>query len=77
MMLDFTKAFDSLEWNFLFNVLQKFNFGESFIKWIQTLYDDPITCIKTMVTYLGSLVYNVVLGKDAQYRLCWSSLPQK
>ncbi len=46
MMLDFTKAFGSLEWNFLFNVLQKFNFGESFIKWIKTLYDDPITCIK-------------------------------
>lgn len=46
MMLDFQKAFDSLEWNFLYAVLEQCNFSISFINWIRTLYDDPITCIK-------------------------------
>ena len=46
MMLDFSKAFDCLEWNFLYAVLEQFNFGNTFIHWIRTLYDDPITCIK-------------------------------
>ena len=46
MMLDFKKAFDSLEWDFLFKALKYFNFGDTFIKWIQTLYKDPVACIK-------------------------------
>jgi hypothetical protein len=46
MMIDFQKAFDSLEWNFLYHVLEIFNFGESFINWIKTLYNNPTTCIK-------------------------------
>ena len=44
--MDFEKAFDSVEWNFLFNVLQKFNFGESFISWMKILYNNPIFKIK-------------------------------
>ena len=46
LFLDFEKAFDSVEWNFLFNVLQKFNFGESFISWMKILYNNPIFKIK-------------------------------
>ena len=46
MMLDFKKAFDTLEWNFIFQVLKRFNFGESFVHWIRTLYSDPIACVK-------------------------------
>ena len=46
MMLDFCKAFDSLEWNFLIDVLKRFNFGQSFIRWIQTLYNKPSACVK-------------------------------
>jgi len=44
--LDFEKAFDRLEWNFLFKTLCKFNFGCNFIKWIQILYRDPKIIIK-------------------------------
>ena len=40
--IDFEKAFDSLSWNFLFKTLEKFNFGESFIKWIR-LFDTNIS----------------------------------
>ena len=46
MTLDFKKAFDSLEWNFLLKTLDFFNFGPSFKKWIKTIYDRPEACIK-------------------------------
>lgn len=43
--VDFEKAFDSLSWTFLQTVLQKFNFGESFRKWIELLYTNISSCI--------------------------------
>ena len=43
--IDFEKAFDSLSWNFLFKTLEKFNFGESFIKWIHLFYTNISNCI--------------------------------
>ena len=36
LFIDFVKAFDSLEWNFLFKVLEVMNFGPMFRKWIHT-----------------------------------------
>ena len=37
---DFKKAFDSISWQFLTEVLRSFNFGESFIRWVGVLYSD-------------------------------------
>ena len=42
LFLDFEKAFDSIEWNFLYKTLSKFNFGKNFIKWVKILYTNPI-----------------------------------
>ena len=42
MFLDCEKAFDSIEWNFLFKTLKQFNFGDNFITWIKKLYTKPI-----------------------------------
>ena len=39
IFLDFKKAFDSIEWSFIFETLKRFNFGNSFIQWIHTLYN--------------------------------------
>ena len=36
IFIDFEKAFDSLEWNFLLNCLDVFNFGPNFKRWIKT-----------------------------------------
>ena len=36
IFIDFQKAFDSLEWNFLFHCLDAFNFGPEFKCWIKT-----------------------------------------
>ena len=46
VFLDFKKAFDSIEWTFIFETLKQFNFGESFINWIKLLYFKPQICIK-------------------------------
>ena len=42
---DFESAFDSLSRNFVFKTLEKFNFGESFIKWIHLFYTNISSCI--------------------------------
>ena len=39
--LDFEKAFDSVNWYFMFKALELFNFGDDFIKWIKILYNKP------------------------------------
>ena len=46
VMLDFTKAFDTIQWDFMFDFLKYFNFGPSFIRWIETVYHKPEACIK-------------------------------
>ena len=39
--IDFEKAFDSVEHDFIFKTLEKFNFGERFIGWIKMFYKNP------------------------------------
>ena len=38
LLLDIEKAFDSVNHDFLLEVLKQFNFGNKFIQWIQSLY---------------------------------------
>jgi len=45
LFIDFEKAFDTLEWNYMWKVFERFNFGNSFIKWLKILYTNPISCI--------------------------------
>ena len=40
MFLDFMKGFDTVDHDFLFNLLREFGFKYSFIRWIQTLYNN-------------------------------------
>ena len=44
-LIDFEKAFDSMNWSFLLKSLQTFNFENSFISWVKTLYRDIESCI--------------------------------
>lgn len=50
LCLDFEKAFDSLDWSFLFRVLRAFGFGDSICKWVETYYKN----IKSTVIVNGT-----------------------
>lgn len=43
--IDFEKAFDSVNWEFLILTMKKFNFGESIIKWVETFYSNISSCV--------------------------------
>ena len=43
--VDFEKAFDSIEWKFIYKALTYFGFSEKFIKLIKMFYKDIETCI--------------------------------
>ena len=45
MFLDFEKAFDTISWEFLFQTLKHFNFGDNLIKWIKLIYNKPLCCL--------------------------------
>ena len=45
VQVDFEKAFDSIEWPFLFKCLESFNFGQNFCKWIKIFYNDISSCV--------------------------------
>ncbi|KAL9983202.1 hypothetical protein ACROYT_G005340 [Oculina patagonica] len=45
IFIDFRKAFDTLEWNFLFKCLDAFNFGPEFKRWISTFYKNIQSCV--------------------------------
>ena len=44
-LADFEKAFDKLEWDFLFQTLHFFGFGQDFITWIKVMYSDIKSCV--------------------------------
>jgi hypothetical protein len=57
--IDYEKAFDTVKWPFLYQCLQKMNFGNRYIEYIKTLYED----ISTHVANCGTLSESFKPGK--------------
>ena len=47
LLQDQEKAFDRVEWSWLFSTLKHFNFGDTFIDWLYTLYKNAKSSIIT------------------------------
>ena len=43
--MDYSKAFDSVDFQFIHNTFQLFNFGEKFRQWIKIIYNGGKSCI--------------------------------
>ena len=43
--VDYEKAFDFLSWEFIFKVLECFNFGKDIIIWVKTFYKNISSCV--------------------------------
>ena len=45
IFIDFQKAFDSVEWDFILGCLEAFNFGPDLNQWIKTFYKNTQSCV--------------------------------
>ena len=45
LFIDFKKAFDTIDWNFVFKTLESFNFGPEIQQWIKTFYTNCSSCV--------------------------------
>ncbi len=53
LSIDFQKAYDSIDHNYMYKVLKAFNFGQSLCKWIETFYRDISSCVMNNGTSTG------------------------
>lgn len=44
--LDLEKAFDRVEHQYMYDVIESFGFGKNFIKWIKIFYEHALTVVK-------------------------------
>ena len=62
LIIDFEKAFDSINWTYLENVLEKYNFGIDFQRWFRILYNQA----SSVVTNGGHFSESFSLGRGCR-----------
>lgn len=62
LSLDATKAFDSIDWNYLWSILLRFGFGPNYISWVRLLYSQLQAAIRSF----GSLSRNFTLRRGTR-----------
>ena len=60
VFLNFQKAFDTIEWNYLEKALALFNFGPKFLQWFKTIYSNISSCV--LINGLTSHFFSLTRG---------------
>ena len=45
VLVDFQKAFDSINWKYVIDILERFNFGPTFVRWVEIIYTNISSCV--------------------------------
>lgn len=53
VFLDAAKAFDCINWGYMFLVLGRMGLPPEFVRWIRLLYNEPMARVKLMAGYLA------------------------
>ena len=67
LFLDFEKAFDTVEWPFIWKTLDSFNFGPSITNWIKLCYQNIESCVLNNGGQVISLHLKEVSDKAAPF----------
>ena len=68
LALDYTKAFDSVNFQFIHKSFDLFNFGDKFKTWIKLLFNGGKSCISNRDIYQKLLELKDPQDKEIQYR---------
>ncbi|XP_043721076.1 uncharacterized protein LOC122668600 [Telopea speciosissima] len=77
LKLDVQKAYDTLEWQFLFDVLRKFGFHERWIKWVHQILVSTRISVLVNGGLVGFFVWNAGCVKGTRSPRCCSSWRRK
>lgn len=77
LFLDYQKAFDSIEWNFMNLALETFGFGHNFRNSVKMLYKNANNSIINNGWVSNSFSVSRGSDKDVPYRPCYTFYQQK
>ena len=69
LLIDFEKAFDSIEWKYIKKILRKYNFGKNFIRWFNIVYNNS----QSSVINNGNYSEFLNLGRGCRQGDPWST----
>ena len=64
LLIDFEKAFDSIEWSYIDKVMSQYNFGSDFRKWFRIVYKNSQSCVINNGNYSEFLNWVGVADKE-------------
>ena len=70
IFLDQEKAFDRIEWKWIYKCLNGFNFGEKYIQWMKMILANSQICINTN-GFVSEYFEIVLLDRGAQFHHCY------